>query len=279
MTVFQPYLTAWNLRPDGAPIVTAGARLLPVRAGEMPAMLKLSDDPHERGGAALMVHWNGDGAARVLRHADHALLIERATGAGSLSAMARDEKDSGQDDLATRILCATAARLHVPRPDPPPALVPLDRWFRSLWTAAGARDRFFGRSAEVARALLATPRDPVVLHGDLHHDNVPDFGPRGWLAIDPKGLIGERGFDYANIFTNPDLAQAEPPVAVRPDRFLRRLDVVTEAAGLDRRRLLMWIVAWCGLSAAWFAEDGADMSIDLRVADLAAAELDRMGQG
>jgi aminoglycoside/hydroxyurea antibiotic resistance kinase len=42
-----------------------------------------------------------------------------------------------------------------------------------------------------------------VLHGDLHHGNVLDFGLRGWLAIDPKGLLGERGFDFANIFTNP----------------------------------------------------------------------------
>jgi streptomycin 6-kinase len=43
------------------------------------------------------------------------------------------------------------------------------------------------------------------LHGDLHHENVLDFGERRWLAIDPHGLHGERFFDFANIFTNPDL--------------------------------------------------------------------------
>jgi streptomycin 6-kinase len=40
--------------------------------------------------------------------------------------------------------------------------------------------------------LLTTQREKVVLHGDMHHGNVLNFGSRGWLAIDPKGLIGER---------------------------------------------------------------------------------------
>jgi streptomycin 6-kinase len=57
--------------------------------------------------------------------------------------------------------------------------------------------------------LLAEPREVGVLHGDLHHGNVLDFGVRGWLAIDPKGLLGERGFDFANIFTNP-ISQIRP---------------------------------------------------------------------
>ena len=102
-----------------------------------------------------------------------------------------------------------------------------------------------------------------------------DFGPRGWLVIDPHGLTGERGFEFANIFTNPDLADPAWPVATRPERFARRLAIVTAAAGLERARLLRWILAWAGLSAAWFLADGELPDIDLRVAGLAAAELDR----
>jgi streptomycin 6-kinase len=131
------------------------------------------------------------------------------------------------------------------------------------------------RCADAARTLLADPREVGMLHGDLHHDNVLSFGARGWLAIDPKWLIGERGFDFANIFTNPDLADPSCPVATEPGRFARRLEAVAEAAGLERRRLLHWILAWTGLSAAWFLGDGDPAYIDLKVADLAAAELDR----
>lgn len=271
----EPYLSRWRLRRDGAAIETPHAQLWPVLTADgEPAMLKVSSETEEQNSHRLLRWWDGDGAARLLAHEGPAILIERA-GGDSL----RQRSIEGDDDACTTILCQVLRQLHRPRSAPPAELVCLRTWFADLLQPRAALPPLLEQCRSLAERVLQEEHEIRPLHGDLHHDNVLDFGPRGWLAIDPKGLIGERGFDYANIFTNPDLARAEPPVAVRPERFLRRLDIVTEAAGLDRRRLLMWIVAWCGLSAAWFAEDGADMSIDLRVADLAAAELDRMGQG
>jgi streptomycin 6-kinase len=76
-------------------------------------------------------------------------------------------------------------------------------------------------------------------------------GTERWLAIDPKGLIGDRAFDYANILCNPT-----GELATRPGRFERQLAVITDAAGLDCERMLRWCVAWCGLSAAWYERSG-----------------------
>jgi streptomycin 6-kinase len=270
--MFEPYLARWGLVPDGDPIITPAARLLPVVRDGEPAMLKLSREEDERFGGVLMEWWDGEGAARVLARDNVALLLERATGPASLADMAR----SGHDDEACRILCATAARLHAPRSKPPPELIPLARWFHDLEPAAAKHGGILVRCAGTARSLLAEPREVGVLHGDLHHGNVLDFGARGWLAIDPKRLVGERGFDFANIFTNPDLADPTRPVATEPGRFACRLEVVAEAARLERRRLLSWILAWAGLSASWFlGDDNPLASIDLRIAAMAAAELDR----
>lgn len=269
--MFDAHLRRWSLVPDGTPILTPAARLLPVRHRGEPAMLKISTEEDERAGSVLMSWWDGDGAARVLAWDEEALLLERATGSASLAEMAR----TGRDDEASRILCIVAERLHAPRPKPLPELIPLAHWFRELEPAAAAQGGLLARSEAAARELLAEPRDVGVLHGDLHHDNVLDFGARGWLAIDPKRLWGERGFDYANIFTNPDLADPARPVATLPGRFARRLEVVTQAAGLERRRLLLWILAWAGLSAVWYLGDGDPAAIDFEIAALAAAELDR----
>jgi len=270
--MFESHLDCWGLVADGDPITTRAARLLPVLRDGQPAMLKISHEADERMGGQLMEWWNGEGAARVLARDSDALLLERATGAASLADMAR----SGQDDEACRILCAVAATLHAPRARPRPELIPLKHWFQALEASAASRGGILARSAEAARFLLDDPRDVVILHGDLHHDNVLDFGERGWLAIDPKRLLGERGFDFANIFTNPDLADPARPVATQPGRFIRRLDVVTEAANLERGRLLLWILAWTGLSASWFLGDDDPLAaIDLRIAELAAHELDR----
>lgn len=269
--MFERYFDRWDLVPDGDPVVTATARLLPVRQGDTAAMLKITTHKEERGTGHVLAWWKGKGAARVLAIFDEALLLERAQGDRALATMAR----SGRDDEATRIICDVIAKLHQPRRKPPPDLVPLSVWFRELEAAAANHGGLLARSAESARALLADQRDVRVLHGDIHHENILDFGQRGWLAIDPKRLYGERGFDYANLFTNPDLCDPNSPVAIVPQHFARRLAIVVERSGIERQRLLHWIIAWCGLSASWFIGDGISPDIDFRVSEMALAELDR----
>lgn len=268
--LFAPYLARWGLEPDGEAFASLAAHLMPVRQNGVPAMLKVSHGEDERLGAVLMSWWDGNGAARVLAHDGDALLLERAMGPRSLADMARGQ----EDDEATRILCTVARKLHEGHGEPPRELVPLDRWFRDL-TEATDGGGILSRAGATARRLLTEPRDIAVLHGDLHHDNVLDFGPRGWLAIDPKRLIGERTFDYCNIFTNPDLSDPARPVAVRPGVFERRLEIVLAQTGFERVRMLEWILAWCGLSAVWYLSDGDEAETDLTIAALACAELDR----
>jgi streptomycin 6-kinase len=179
--------------------------------------------------------------------------------------MARD----GRDDAASRAICGVAARLHARR-DAPPPVVPLRTWFAALDPAGVRHGGILARAAAAAHTLLDAPRDVVVLHGDLHHGNVLDGGPaRGWLAIDPKGLLGERAFDFANVLCNPDAA-----IALAPGRVARQVTVIAAAARLDRERMLEWVLAYAGLSAAWTLDDGDDASLALGVAELAARELD-----
>jgi streptomycin 6-kinase len=265
--IFQPWLKRWGLVTDGVPIITQGSRLLPVRLNDIPAMLKVALDVDEKYGNRLMTWWDGDGAAQVLAHHEDGLLMERAMGSRSLMHMAMN----GEDDEASRILCSALARLHAPRETPSPPLVELGPWFASLRIAAAQHGGLYALSLQTAEALLADPQEVVVLHGDMHHDNVLDFQSRGWLAIDPKRVRGERGFDYANLICNPDL-----PTATDRQRFRRQLDVIVQAAMLDRRRLLQWVLAFAGLSAAWFLEDDAlgQASGQLKVAQIAASMLD-----
>jgi streptomycin 6-kinase len=268
---FQPWMDRWGLAPDGAPFVNryqgaVNSWLAPVRWRGEAAMLKIAGGEEERLGGALMAWFAGHGAARVLERDGPAILLERAQGPRSLAAMAQ----GADDDEATRILCRTAALLHAPRPAAPPeTLVPLKVWFRALGPAAERHGGVLTAASNTAQALLAEPRDVRVLHGDLHHANVLDFGPqRGWLAIDPKGLLGERGFDYANIVCNPDIA-----IAAAPGVLARRARIIAAEAGLEPERYLKWVLAYAGLSASWTLGDGWDATPALTMAELAAAEL------
>jgi streptomycin 6-kinase len=258
----EEFLEAWHLVPDGPLLTTRSSWVLPVEHEGSSAMLKVARIPDEQSGYHLMSWWDGQGAAKVFASSPGALLMERAIDTRNLAQMAW----SGRDDEACRILCDTAARLHVPRRSPPPVLHPLEVWFQPLFQLA-PEHAALAPAAETARQLLATPYAVGPLHGDLHHENVLDFGQHGWLAIDPHGLLGERTFDYANIFTNPDLSDPGRPLATLPGRLEARLAIVVSETGVEPERLLRWIVAWTGLSAAWFIGDADDKgaAIDLTI--------------
>lgn len=255
---FQPWIERWGLEPDGEAFLTpyAASRLLPVRRQGASAMLKLAASEDERRGSSIMAWWAGQGAAPVLAHADNALLMVRAEGHGAL--------DEAPDAVAIPILCAAVQALHAERPDPPPT-PPLTQLFKSLLEGEEAR---LDGARGVARDLLARQEDVVVLHGDIHHFNVLDFGVEGWLAIDPWGFRGERAYDYANILRNPSLERV-----TEPGRFDRGRALIAEAAGLDPDRLLRWICAHAGLAAAWDLADGQDPARSYAVLALAEARL------
>ena len=263
---FNGYLARWKLTPDGDPIVTRPSAILPVRWAGLPAVLKVATVEEEERGVRLMSWWDGGGAAPVLRHGENALLLARACGGRSLAAMAK----AGNDDEASRIICGVVAKLHAKRSRPAPQLPSLGRWFAPLRPAADTHGGILRLSATVASALLESPEDATVLHGDIHHGNILDFGAAGWLAIDPKGLIGERCFDYANLFCNPDAS-----IALAPGRLGHQADTVSRSAGLNPNRLLDWIVAWSGLSAVFLMQDGDRPDDALELAKRAAAERQR----
>jgi streptomycin 6-kinase len=236
-------LAAWGVTPDGPGFSTASSELQPGIRGGRPVMLKIALIEEEARGAALLEWWSGHGAAPVLEREGWATLMVRATGSRNLIAMAA----TGQDAAATEILVRTALHLHE-RPPPIPAdevpLITLRDWFHDL-LAGRPGDPLLGRAADVAERLLAgtRPADVAVLHGDIHHGNVLDFGDR-WAVIDPKGLVGHRAFDLANILCNPTEESAL-------DNLPARLRAISRLAGIRPTELRDWTIAWCGLSLAW----------------------------
>ena len=259
-------MAEWDLVNDGEISVVGNSLLQPVLSEGRRAMLKVPLNKEEQRGFRLLACWDGRAAVNVFRYDAHALLMERAVGERSL----KDMVFSGREEEANRIICSVVEQLHAHVCAILTDLVPLPVWFRSLESAAGREGGFFVRGVAVAKELLAAPRDPVALHGDIHYGNILDGGPRGWLVIDPKGLAGERGFDYANIFCNPDLT-----VAGSPERLQKQVLLIAEWARIDVQRLLQWIIAWAALSASWMLEDGIDPVLPITVGEMAEKELDQ----
>jgi streptomycin 6-kinase len=101
--------------------------------------------------------------------------------------------------------------------------------------------------------LYASQRDVRLLHGDLQHYNVLFDSDRGWLAIDPKGVIGEVEYEIGASLRNPI---EKPELFASPDAVERRLRCFEAKLKLDYDRMLAWGFAQAVLSAIWSVEDG-----------------------
>lgn len=196
--------------------------------------------------------WDGVDAVRLLDAdpAVGALLLERIEPGTLLVELA--ERD---DDAATTIAAEVLSRLWRPAPEPND-LNPLP-----IWCAAYERNRealsrgdgglpahLFQRADALRGELLASTTEQTVLHGDLHHYNILRSERVPWLAIDPKGLVGDRHFDVCQFFRNPH----DVPRGVNR----RRLDIFCDVLGLDRDRTKAWCFVHAMLDACWDFEDG-----------------------
>ncbi|WP_375449878.1 aminoglycoside phosphotransferase family protein [uncultured Devosia sp.] len=225
----------------------------------------------ERRGAALMNWYGGEGAATIFDMHGDTIFMEWLDG-GTLG----DAVRAGHDDDATIALCTLTASLHRARDGAPEGLLPLRQRFQALFDTDvrqwpyTARD-LYARATGVALTLFDKPAASIPLHGDLHHDNIMS-SDRGWLAIDPKGLLGDPLYDVANVFRNPHGA---PNLVSDPRRIQALADAFAARLGFNRKRVLGWAAAHCALSACWDLAAGNPIIADLAVLPLLLSAYDQ----
>jgi len=238
-----------------------------VRADGTEAVLKAGVPNKElRSEAAALRVFDGRGSVRLLdSDPDRGLLLlERLRPGAVLTALA----DEAHDGEATTIAASVMRGLW--RPAPPGHDFPtVADWGESF---ARLRARFGGGTGPLPTArveeaetlfadLLASSAPPVLLHGDLHHDNilsahVLSAQRQPWLAIDPKGVVGEPAYEVGALLRNlwPDRHTHQ-----NAGRLLeRRAHRLAEELELDPARVRGWAVTQAVLSAVWGIEDNDD---------------------
>jgi streptomycin 6-kinase len=191
---------------------------------------------------------NGLGAIRLLDAIGDFQLLEDA---GHLTLAQVLERDG--DAEATRIAADVLTRLGAPGPAPVDLPSMRDR-FASLMTLQPTADSLLREAQIRLEGLLALPHSPRPLHGDIHHDNIL-HGPRGWLAIDPHGLIGDPAYDAANLFYNPLERQ---DLRTSTDRAQALAGVLAPAVGRPVSVVLAYGFCHACLSSVWYSEDGEE---------------------
>lgn len=201
--------------------------------------------------AALEI-FNGQGAVLLLEKDSEQgmMLLERLIPGTMLYAV----KD---DEAATHIVVDVMLKLRRPSPVED-GFTQLSEWFRGFEKmrecfggTTGPLDKKLVERAEASVKDFFTEKyDPTLMHGDLHHYNILS-SERGWLAIDPKGVVGPSEYEVGPFLLNPHDKTAE-----EIDHFTeRRVAILSERLGIEKERICEWAIAHAVLSAWWGLED------------------------
>ncbi|MFF3821261.1 aminoglycoside phosphotransferase family protein [Streptomyces bluensis] len=246
------FLDRWELRVDGPSMYGMSALVLPVvRRDGTPAVLKLQLLDEESVGEPVALRvWDGDGAVRLLDHdeATGTILLERLDPARMLSHV----PDTREAVLVIARLLAHLTSFPAPEglrrlADIAAAMV--DETPRALERVADpVARRLLADCAAAVREVLDEPGDRL-LHWDLHDENVLASERAPWLAIDPKPLAGDPGFDLWPALDN----------RFDPDELAWRFDAMTDVLSLDRARARAWTLGRVLQNCLWDIEDGRDL--------------------
>ncbi len=216
-----------------------------------PVVLKVIRHPGDEWASGdVLDRFQGTGVVRVLENVGGAVLLERLTPGDSLLNLSL----GGEDAEATAVL-AVLIRKMAPR-SPPPQCPGVRDWAQGFDRhAAGGQESIprplLDTAHRVYLKLCDSQSQPRLLHGDLHHYNVLHDLDRGWIAIDPKGVIGEIEYEVGAALRNP---YERPDLFADPATVERRVAHFSRELRVDARRILGWAFAQAVLAAIWEVE-------------------------
>ncbi|MER5443063.1 aminoglycoside phosphotransferase family protein [Streptomyces sp. NPDC002790] len=253
------FLERWELAVDGPLMHGMAALVVPVVRDGRQAVLKFQVlDEETEGEPVALRAWDGDGAVRLLAYDDGTgtMLLERLGSERMLSDVADPREavlviaellarlTAGPAPEGMRRLSDIAARMLA---DAPEALRPV---------ADPAERSLLADCAAAVREVADEPGDRL-LHWDLHFENVLAADREPWLAIDPKPLAGDPGFDLWPALNN----------RYEPQELVWRFDAMSGVLGLDRERARAWTLGRVLQNALWDIEDGRELgAVDLDIA-------------
>lgn len=211
--------------------------------------------------------FNGNGACQLLESDEERgmFLLERLSPGTMLSELEDDDErthiavDVMQRMESTSLLAKSeqqAVRLQ--------NFIQLSDWFNEL---KNVRPHFEGGTGPFPKEIfervesflpeLFADKDVKLIHGDFHHFNILKSEERGWLVIDPKGVIGPVGYEVGPLMINPwdSLSDGIRPALSLIEGFRvqteRRIGILSERLGWEREKIIQWAMAHAVLSAWW----------------------------
>ncbi len=222
---------AWNVTIERT-LETESSVIGVGRRGARGVVLKVVKTPGDEWHSGAVVRaFDGRGVVQVDEFEDGALLLERLSPGDSLADLA----SAGDDEAATAIVADVIQRMHAP--STPRGCPRVMDWCAGFDRYLCSGDQRIPTSlVDDARArfasLASSQRLPRLLHGDLQHYNILFDTNRGWLAIDPKGIVGE--VEYRGRGSAAESGRESRPLRISGNRRATRQSTVRTAGYRSR---------------------------------------------
>ena len=222
--------------------------------------------------------FGGEGACRLIDYEEEKywMLLERLKPGVMLSTLENDEEATHiAAEVVQKIWRSVDSGHHGDAVEFQSSFIQLKDWFDGL---KRLRLMFNGGTGPLNESLVerversvqdffAENYKPVLMHGDYHHFNILS-SERGWLVIDPKGVIGPACYELGPFLMNPWGDVLSGKEYRRLTR--RRIDILHERLGFERERIREWGMAHAVLSAWWGIEDNTGWEYSLAFAEMLA---------
>ncbi|MBT3393927.1 MAG: phosphotransferase [Waddliaceae bacterium] len=231
-----------------------------VRNDNSPVVLKIScDEKLICSEVKALQHFSGYGMVKLLAHnaEEHAVLLEQVLPGDSLCCIFPHRAE----DVIDYYAAVVRQFISVPHPAND-EFEHISSWLVAIDNADKSKfpEGLLERALFLKNRLLATSKNELLLHGDLHHDNILSDG-KTCVAIDPKGVIGEIEFEVAwfDFIHDSELHRHDIPIL-----FERRAKVLSDALNINFQRLKDWVFVRLILSACWMVENNDDPSMVIK---------------
>lgn len=229
--------------------------------GLQPIVLKLGLDFSALKREALTLRaFAGFGTVNLLLEDDGILLLERAVSGVSLKSYFPEK-----DNESIQIVVECFKKLHQ-TPIPCDHDLPhIKDWLMVLDKDLDIPTDTLHKARRLRDELIASSAKPVLLHGDLHHDNILHNG-NGWAVIDPKGVIGEPAYEIAAFIRNPipELLEHHNASSIIDNR----INQFAKTLKLSKQRIINWCYVQAVLAWVWTLEDKCDETYFKKLTEL-----------
>lgn len=201
-----------------------------------------------------LAYFDGNAAIRLLDYDEkyNALLLDQAIPGTTLKSFY-----PAQDEFVIDCYVNTVKRLLSKSMNSPYRFRHVRDWLKAIDKVKSnlIPNSLLQRAIDLKNSLLSTMTKEIVLHGDLHHDNILQNNDT-WVVIDPKGIVGEPEFEIAAFdFIHAD--EMKDGIDIKK-LFHQRLNLIAEKSQLSAERIKDWIFIRLILSAVWHVEDNGD---------------------